>query len=259
MSPANTPEAVLSKIPGWHGASNRKLAGGLTNQTYLVEQEGRRAVLKIDSTPRTTPYNSRAAEARIQSAAAEHDLAGRVLFADSTVYLAEYLEGNIWTRADLDDENNLIDLANALRRLHALPPTGRTFDARGAAHKYMETVDNAGTSKVRRCLDIIESMPAPQHPCCCHNDLVVENIIATPELRFIDWEYACDNDPFFDLATIVAHHELPARQVSVLMGAYFDGCGVQWHEQLELHTSLYNALTYLWLAARNRNRSEDFP
>ena len=249
MSPATTPEAVLSKIPGWHGANIRKLAGGLTNRTYLVEQDGRRAVLKIDATSRSMPYNSRKAEARIQTAAAEKNLAGRVLFADSKVYLAEFLEGCVWTRAKLNDQNNLVDLANALRELHALPLTGRMFDAKVAAHKYMEKIDIAGTSKIRRCIDIIESMPAPQNPCCCHNDLVVENIIATPDLRFIDWEYACDNDLFFDLATIVAHHELPAQQADVLMDAYFSGRGAQWREQLEMHVSLYNALNYLWLAA----------
>ncbi len=250
MSPANSPEAVLSNIPGWEGAHSRKLAGGLTNQTYLVEQEGRRAVLKIDSSARTMPYNTREAEARIQTVAAENQLAGKVLFADSKVYLAEYLEGCVWTRAKLNDENNLVKLANALRELHALPLTGRTFDAKTAVHVYMKKIDGVGTSKIRRCLDIIESMPTPQNPCCCHNDLVVENIIATPDLRFIDWEYACDNDLLFDLATIVAHHELSAQQAGVLMDAYFGGRGAQWREQLEMHVSLYNALNYLWLAAR---------
>ncbi len=249
MSPAIAAEAVLSQIPGWKRGTIRKLAGGLTNRTYMVEQEGRRAVLKIDSTPRSMPYNSRKAEARIQTAAAENHLAGRVLFADSKVYLAEYLEGCVWTRANLYDEVNLVNLANALRELHTLPLTGRIFDAKVAAHKYMEKIDGAGTSKFRRCMDIIESMPAPQSPCCCHNDLVVENIVATPDLRFIDWEYACDNDLFFDLATIVAHHELPAKQVHVLMDAYFRGRGARWREQLEMHVSLYNALNYLWLAA----------
>jgi thiamine kinase-like enzyme len=256
MSPADIPEAVLSRIPGWGGAHKRKLAGGLTNQTYLVEREGRRAVLKIDSTPRTTPYNSREAEARIQTAAAESHLAGRVLFVDSTVYLVEYLEGCVWTRATLNDEHNLVDLANALRELHALPLTGRTFDAKLAAHKYMEKIDGAGTLKFGRCMDIIESMPVPQDPCCCHNDLVVENIIAMPELRFIDWEYACDNDPFFDLATIVAHHDLPEGQIEILMGAYFGGDAARWRDRLAMYVRLYDSLHCLWRAAGIQDRTQ---
>ena len=254
MSPATTPDAVLSKIPGWEGANIRKLAGGLTNRTYLVEQEGRRAVFKIDFTPRSMPYNSRKAEARIQTAAAENNLAGRVLFVDSKVYLAEYVEGCVWTRAKLNDEYNLVDLANALRDLHALPLTGRIFDAKVAAHKYVEKIDGACTSKIRRCMDIIESMPAPQNPCCCHNDLVVENIIATPDLRFIDWEYACDNDLFFDLATIVAHHDLPQRRIEILMEAYFDGGAARWRGKLAMYVRLYDALHYLWRAAGKQGK-----
>ena len=46
---------------------------------------------------------------------------------------------------------------------------------------------------------MVDAVPPPRAPCCCHNDLVVGNIIAAPEIRFLDWEYACDNDPFFDL------------------------------------------------------------
>ena len=53
--------------------------------------------------------------------------------------------------------------------------------------------------------------------------LVAGNIIATPAIRFLDWEYACDNDQFFDLATVVAHHDLSDDRADFLLNAYFDG------------------------------------
>ena len=244
------PESVLARLPGWEDATVAELAGGLSNHTWLVEAGAGKAVLKIDEQPRLAPFNSRRAEAQIQARAAAEGLANRVLYASDTVYMTEYLEGEVWSRADLDDEENLGRLARALRRLHSLPLTGRVFDARQAARQYAQTIRGAESELFSRCMRIVDEMPAPQHLCCCHNDLVAGNIIATPEIRFLDWEYACDNDPFFDLATVAAHHKLAADQRMSLLDAYFDGRGGQWRDQLDRQAALYEALLYLWERAR---------
>lgn len=249
ISSTERPETVLAAIPGWQHARYRELQGGLTNRSLLVESAGARAVLKIDSAPRSRPYNSRDEEARVQSTAAGIGIAARVLFADDTVFMSEYQDGSVWTRESLDDENNLIALAAVLRRVHSLPLTGRTYDALAAARLYGEHIDDADPEIVKRCISVVESMPVPHNLCCCHNDLVAQNIIATPELKLLDWEYACDNDPFFDLATVVAHHELNTTKADLLLEAYFDGDGQRWREQLIRQERLYDALHWLWLAA----------
>ena len=227
-----------------------ELAGGLSNQTWLVAASERRAVLKIDEHPRSAPFNTRVAEAQSQTQAAQAGLASAVLFTSDTVYMTEYIDGVVWSGASLDDDENLDDLAAALKKLHALPLTGRKFDAIGAAHDYASSITDADPDKVRDSVQIIESMPLPNNICCCHNDLVAANIIATPELRFLDWEYACDNDPLFDLATVVAHHRLPAERSDYLLNAYFNGDGDQWRERLERQVDIYRALLWLWEAAR---------
>ena len=66
----------------------------------------------------------------------------------------------------------------------------------------------------------------------------------------MDWEYASDNDPFFDLATIVAHHGLSTRQAGLLLDSYFDGDGDKWREQLTSYEHFYNAIVWLWQAAQ---------
>ena len=241
---------MLAGIPGWQHADYRDLSGGETNRTYLVEADGRRAVLKIDARPRAAPYNRRAVESVIQKSAAGAGLAGNVLYADETVILTEYVDGEVWTADDLDDFDNLDRLAMALRKLHSLPLTGRVFDAATAARDYARRLDGADPLIARQCLDVVESMRAPRNLCCCHNDLVAANIVSAGEIRFLDWEYACDNDPFFDLATIVAHHELPTGHAERLLDAYFDGDGRRWHAQLVAQERHYDALNWLWRASR---------
>jgi thiamine kinase-like enzyme len=244
-------EAALAKIPGWEKASFSELKGGLTNPCWLIENGERKGVLKVDASRRGAPFSPRPAEARLQIRAAEQGLANAVIHVSDTVLLTEYVEGTIWSAGCLDIDENLDQLAAALRRLHSLPLTGRTFDAVGAARKYAARIQGHDRQMLRECLARIEAMPLPHNLCCCHNDLVAANIIYMPDVRFLDWEYACDNDPFFDLATVVAHHKLAPDRATYLLNAYFDGDGERWQEQLARQTEFYDALYWLWEAAQS--------
>lgn len=245
-----SPQEVLARIPGWEQAECSRLHGGLTNRTWLVSKDGRRAVLKIDAAARSAPYNTRLAEKSIQTAAAKAGLANPVLYAEECVYLTEYAEGSVWETSCLDQDENLEALAKSLRELHSLPLTRRSFDAVDAAQRYSGKIDVGKSEVAEHCLNIVKKMRAPHNLCCCHNDLVAGNIITTPEVRFLDWEYACDNDPFFDLATVVAHHDLTSSRSNIFLDCYFDGDGERWRDKLEQQKTLYNALVWLWYASR---------
>jgi len=250
---------VLAAIPGWENATAAQLEGGRTNRAWLVDANGRRAVLKIDVEARGAPYNSRRAEAAVQTAAASHGLANPVLFVNEQVYLTEYRDGRVWTHEDLHDENKLTDLGHALRNLHALPPSGRTFDANAAMRVYLENIPDRGGVTLRRCVDIVTLATRSSDLCLCHNDLVAENILSVPEIRFLDWEYACDNDPCFDLATLIAHHDLTDAQADLLVHAYSGGRAARAWPRIVEQLRLYDALHWLWLEAQpdpERHRDE---
>lgn len=244
------PETVLRDLPEWADASIERLEVGQTINSWVIDAGARKAVLKIDDAPRKEPFNTRRAEAQIQTTAARQGLANHVLLVTDTVLMTEYVDGVVWSLDSLEDSANIEKLAIALRKLHSLPLTGRTFDASGAAREYSCRIANRDEEKIRDCLRKIETGPLPPNLCCCHNDLVVANILNTPETRFLDWEYACDNDPFFDLATIVAHHALSEAQRDTLLDAYFDGNGARWREQLARQSDVYGALLYLWEQSR---------
>jgi len=245
-----TPEEVLADIPGWESASCTELNGGLTNRTWRVTTGGKEGVLKIDDGPREAPFNTRCAEANTQNIAARAGLAPYIILANDGLYFTEFVEGVVWQRSCLEEDSNLELIAAALQRLHALPLTGRSFDAGVAAKRYVERIAGLDADVVQKCTEIIARMRLPQNLCCCHNDLVAENLITTPDLKFLDWEYACDNDPFFDIATVVEHHELSDAQVTKLLDAYLGGDGQRWREHLEKQRKLYLALLCLWMGSR---------
>lgn len=256
MTVTLSPEAVLAEIPGWEGAICAELSGGLTNRTWRVTAGDKTGVLKIDDGPRDVPFNTRCAEASMQNIAAKEGLAPNIILANDGFYFTEYVEGVVWERSCLVEDGNLELIASALKRLHALPLTGRSFDARIAAKSYLERVAGLDADVIKKCTEVIAKMRLPQNLCCCHNDLVAENLITTPELKFLDWEYACDNDPFFDLATVVEHHELSDSEVTKLLNAYLGGDGQRWREHLEKQRKLYLALLCLWMGARPDSEPE---
>lgn len=248
---------ILARFPDWAGARMDRLCGGFTNTTYRLTKNGRSAVLKLDAFARDETLNTRHAEAQIQNTAAKAGLAPAVIYADEHLYLGEYVEGMALTPSGLSKKGILERVAHALRKLHALPLTGRSFDARVAANRYVEKINGLEPAVIDQCKRIIEAMRLPQNLCVCHNDLVAENMIATPELVFIDWEYACDNDPFFDLATVVEHHQLSDAEADLLLDVYFAGDGQRWRENLEKQRKLYLALLCLWLASRSGSDQSD--
>jgi len=247
---SRNPDEVLAGISDWAGARWEALSGGLTNTSYGVFKGDRTGVLKLDDGPREEPFNTRAAEAEIQSAAASVGLAAPVILAEVGVYFTEFVEGSIWARSNLTEDSEFDRLAAALKQLHALPLTGRLFDAHAAARSYVEKIDGLDPAVVAHCIAVISNVRTPPNLCCCHNDLVAENLISGSSLVLIDWEYACENDPLFDLATVVEDHQLSDAQLVRLLDAYFDGEGRQWRRALEEQRKLYRALLCLWMASR---------
>jgi thiamine kinase-like enzyme len=248
--PAVNPLETLAGIPGWENATLTELTGGLNNITWRFSFGKKSAVIKIDDGPREAPFSSRCDEAHVQNMATKAGLAPRVILADSGLYFTEFVEGTVWTRDCLDKEGNPELIAAALKRLHALPLTGRSFDASIAAKRYLEKASGVDADILLKCTEITAQMRLPQNLCCCHNDLVAANMVTTPDLKFLDWEYSCDNDPFFDLATVVEHHQLSNEQVGRLLDAYMDGDGQRWREHLEKQRMLYLSLLCLWMASR---------
>lgn len=246
MSECHGPADALARIAGWEGARSLRLDGGRGGGTYLVEKHGHRGVLKVESGPRTFPYIPRHLEAQVQMKAWHAGLANRVLYRDDTVYLTEYIEGRVWNQADFADDERLSELGAAVKQIHGLPRTGRDFQGSAAARLYWTGIPEAQRAEAARCLAIVESMPGPEARCLCHNDLVAGNILLTPGVRILDWEYACDNDPYFDLATLVAHHRLGRERSRLLLRAYHGSGGGADDDRLNAYCRYYDALLWLW-------------
>ena len=250
-------DEALARIPGWASAHYRwsVLAGGLTNRSFLIERGTDRFVLRLNA-PYTDIFNlDRDTELKVLRVAAAEGLAPEAIYSNSEdgVLLSRYLPGTTWSPAHFQDAGNLERIAQLLTRVHALPLSGTLFSAKEAAQTYTNALGLQGPwlSIAKRCQDIIERNRSDAVPVCCHNDTVAENIIETPSLRLLDWEYAADNDAYFDLAVIVSHHQLGERETDILLSAYDGGVTAERKQRLRRQQRIYDTLLWLWLAARN--------
>ncbi len=256
MSNTISPADALTRVPDWDGnlASWRELKGGLTNRSYLVEKGSDSFVLRLDAA-HTNVFNlDRISEMDIVAQAAAAGLAPELVFADvdSGILLYRYIPGQVWEVAELDDDHNLEALADLLHRVHDLPLSGIKFDPIAVADRYTRNLESRpGLHDFAcRCEESIAAMPVCAEFRCCHNDVVAANVIADPDLKLLDWEYACDNDPMFDLASLIGFHNLQSDRQSVLLNAYAGGKDSELEERLGIQIRLYDAIQWLWLANR---------
>jgi len=246
------PGEWLATLPGWEAARVSRLDGGLSHTAWKLDAGGRAAVLKIDREARSAPANSRAMEAVAQAQAAGADLAASVLWHSSEGILTAWLEGESLSAAMLRDEAVVAAAGHALRRLHALPPAGFDFDLEAWASHYRAELEAAGRfdAPARRHWQRLVAADTTGPRVFSHNDPVPANLVlADSRIRFIDFEYAGDNSPWFDLAALVTEARLDARRQALLLDAYLDGRAPPAGRLVD-YVAIYRALVGLWSKLR---------
>lgn len=250
-----SPQKALARIPGWDKTySCEKLGGGLTNRSWLLRSDAGTFVLRLDAVHTATFGLDRTTESRVLQKASEAGIGPRVVFSDpeAGILLYRYLEGPVWQPSSLSESRNLERLADLLREVHALPASGVLLNALSVASSLGATAEKEPAFRqfAGQCLSIVAGFPAPSRACCCHNDVIAANVVEGDRLRLLDWEYACDNDPYFDLASVIAYHDLDNLRLNRLLDAYTGGRNSEAKELLDLQLRLFDCLQWLWLAAR---------
>ena len=254
MSSQLTPDEALSTIPKFAGLKCRwqALPGGLTNRSFRVDTAADSFILRLDSAHTADLGLDSALELRIRDNAHRAGLAAAVVHAEEGILLSEYLPGTVWQESDLTVDEKLVELARLLAKVHELPAANKPFSAEQIAAQYVAAIaeDSELSGFAKECQERLAAIPPSESVCCCHNDIVAENIIQNRGLKLLDWEYACDNDPLFDLASLIGFHDLDASQTDTLLGAYSGGADRELHERLRDQVRLFDIIQWLWFAVR---------
>ncbi len=270
------PATYLQRIPQFQGLDAKELSierlGGLTNLVYRVRHGTDTYLLRIPGVG-TEAYIDRSIEAHDAQVAAAAGVSAQVLFfdPDDGLMLAEYIDGTTLDAGGFKNPGSITRAATALRRMHQHPqPFKKRFDVFEQIDEYLDLVNQlkaplpegyqqvkAEADAVRRALLARSVDLAP-----CHCDPLAENFIDTGERVYIvDWEYAGNNDPMWDLGDVSVEAEFDSDQDQCLLAAYFDGDPpADQVARMMMYKMLCDLLWTLWgiVQHANKNPADDF-
>lgn len=230
--------------------------GGITNRNYKLVVGGESLVLRLPGKG-TGRFINRSTERANQEAAARAGFTPHSIYFDGRtgVKITPFLhEARALDPGSARQRANAESVAALLSRFHRsgvrfvndfdVFKLARIYErvARGRFGKFYAGFDRA--KKRVFALERPLSVLAPER-VACHNDLVPENILATPQgLTLIDWEYSGMNDPAWDLASFVLESGLDPSEEDGFLGSYI---GASVPDRLRLRVDAYKLLQdYLW-------------
>ncbi|MER6510661.1 phosphotransferase [Nonomuraea sp. NPDC001636] len=225
---------VLDRIPLLSGLprSVEELPGGMTNRNYKVTTPDGVYVVRVAASDGSLLGIDKDAEHADSLAAARAGVGAPVhaYLPEAGVLVIGFLPGRTFTEADLWEPANLARVAEVCRRLHAGPRFVRDFDMFEVQRGYLRIVQERGfrlpakyldfmpvVAEIRKCLAVRAEPTVP-----CHNDLLPGNIVESGDrLHLIDYEYAGNNDPCFELGNLWSEADLPPGHLEELVTAYY--------------------------------------
>jgi len=190
-----------------------ELSGGLTNRNLKVTTPEGTYVARLSS-PESAMLNiNREHEYRNSVAAATSGAAPEVIAyaPDVSVLVVGFIDGWAWGAADVLQPANAARIATACRQLHAGPRFVNDFNMLELQPQYLSIVQERGfrlpdgyldfTGHVQSISAAMAQRPLPTVPC--NNDLLAANFIDDGHrVWVIDYEYAGNNDPFFEIGNV---------------------------------------------------------
>jgi len=236
------------------GARIERLAGGLSNRTWLAASAAGDLVVRLGGTHDLHLAADRVGERQALAAAHALGFGPRIVHADPRhgVLVTERIPGRTWLRADARSALGIERLGARLKALHdAPPPRGvRRVDICDAVAHYLELRELPAGPVGREVLaDLVRWALGGYRPlraALCHHDLHHLNIIDAGTLMFVDWEYAGVGDPLIDLAAVACYHDFDESQRAALLAAYAGGVDAAAFSDACL---IFDCLHALWLDA----------
>ncbi len=231
---ATSQQPLLGELRCLEGCSYsvEELSGGLTNQNLKVRAGGRTFVVRISAPSAGLLSIDRDHEYQNSMAAAEAGVGAPVVEyrPDLGVLVVEHLDARTFTEDDLRHGGHLARVADACRRLHQGPRFANDFDMFALQPYYLSIVESHGFAlpegyrdflpEVGRIRAALSMRPEPTVPC--NNDLLAGNILDDgDQIWLIDYEYAGNGDPCFELGNIWSESGLSLDQLEELVHTYY--------------------------------------
>ena len=219
--------------------------GGVSNENFLINDKYVYRRKKSFSQPFYSPECEKDIEEFLKDKNVTAPLIS--IYNDGTK-ITEYLSNTKDLSNYTLDEELLVKIATKLREIHSYKYKAiKDFDPFGRLDYYLESNQNP-----KRDLNnyIINKMKKYYDNCemiMCHNDLVPGNILINDkkEIKIIDFEYASNNHPFFDVVSFLSENNITDKhQIDLFISTYYNNNVPENIE--EMTEDFFNFLDLIW-------------
>lgn len=236
-----------------------KLNKGLTNDNYLITIDHQRFVLRVPRSDSAQIVNF-IHEAKALELAKQAGLDVNTLLYDEKtgIKLTQYVD-DLLTFNEYHGQDKVNRTAKLMKRLHDLKtPIGYDFDPISRYLQYRSYVKNPLIEDewAHRIIEAVRGLSYT--PTLCHNDWVPGNIGFSQHKDYLlDYEYAGDNDPFFDVMSFITENELSPSDRQAFLDAYFDHpLSLDDHARLAVYEDFHNLLWCTWAVMMSESRRD---
>jgi thiamine kinase-like enzyme len=233
-SPSADLEALFDRVPSLARMprSVEELPGGLTNRNYKVTTPDGVFVARVSSAGGDLLAIDRDHEYRNSVTAAAAGVGAPVIeYSPATgVLVIGYIPGRTLTNADVAAPGTIPRIAQACRQLHSGGRFGNDFNMFDIQARYLSVARSRGFHVPAGYDDLTAQFEAARAALAvrdegtvpCNNDLLAANFIDDGDrIHLIDYEYAGNNDPCFELGNIWGECNLSLADLAELVTAYY--------------------------------------
>lgn len=235
-------------ISGQRASKIDPLKAGFSNHSYLINN---RHVLRIKKPLKDSYYDARQEAFAIKNVT-PLKISESVLFFDERdgTKLSLFL-----TRTkkivDIPTDKQLSLVAKTLHKLHRTKiVSGKSFDVFERLRYYKsKCVDFVDSIYERKVVASVERFYNSEPFVLCHNDVVNGNLLFRSNKVFlIDFEYASDNNPLFDLASFLSENNIDDEKTRRLFLKYYFNkrCDEKIYRHILRLIALQDILWYYW-------------
>lgn len=230
---------------------------GLTNDNYLLEIDNDSYILRYPLKDVSSLFNSNQ-EAEVLEKIKGLDFTLPIKYYKDGIQLVKF-EKDLKTFDDYQGDNKIKAVADLMTKFQESNlSVSFTFDPLKQIMLYKKHTKNIKIN-LDDYSDLFERLKNHKFiPKLCHNDWVAGNIcFINNKTYLIDYEYAGNNDPLFDVMSFLTENDLSNRErVEFLAYMFKDGISEKDYQTLIMYRDINNILWYLWAEMMYEFRGE---
>ena len=218
----------------WSGpVEPEPLLGGLTNHNFVVDDAGRRCMVRIAE---DIPLHGIMRFNELESSRAAHaaGVSPEVIHAEPGVLVLGFIEGRTYGEEDVREAHRAGKIVPLIKRIHHEIPNHFTgpalifwvFQVIRSYAKVLRDGASRMAPELPRYLALgaeFEEILGPVTITFGHNDLLAANFMEDSErLWIIDWDYGGFDTPWFDLANLASNNQFTPADEDKLVEDYFE-------------------------------------